>query len=171
VPYPPGTSNFHYETELVLAIGRQGRNIPPELAADYIYGYAIGFDMTRRDLQMVSGGLGHPWDTGKGFDFSAPISPICPSASIGHIDQGRIALEVNGKIRQDADIGQMIWKSHEIIAELSKLYLLQPGDLIFTGTPAGVGAVVPGDKLVATIDKLGELAIEITPPLQGPSNE
>lgn len=165
VPYPPGTSNYHYETELVLAIGKEGRNISPAAAADYIYGYAIGLDMTRRDLQMASGGLGHPWDTGKGFDFSAPLSPIHPVSSVGHIDAGRIALAVNGQTRQEADINQMIWKSPEIISELSKLYLLRPGDLIFTGTPAGVGAVVPGDKLVASIANLGELAIEIVPAL------
>jgi len=165
VPYPPGTGNYHYETEMVLAIGKSGRNIPVEKAAAYIYGYAIGFDMTRRDLQMASGGLGHPWDTGKGFDFSAPLSAIHPVTEVGYIDSGRIALTVNGETRQDADINQMIWKGPEIVAELSKLYLLQPGDLIFTGTPAGVGAVVPGDKLVATIAGLGELAIEISPAL------
>lgn len=165
VPYPPVTRNFHYETELVLAIGKAGRNIPAAQAADHLFGYAIGFDMTRRDLQTASGGLGHPWDTGKGFDYSAPVSPIHPAATVGHIDQGRICLHVNGELRQDADISQMLWKNREIIAELSKLYLLQPGDLVFTGTPAGVGAVVPGDKLVAAIDGLGELAIEITGPL------
>lgn len=164
VPYPPGTKNYHYETELVLAIGKGGRNIPPARALDHIFGYAIGFDMTRRDLQMASGGIGHPWDAGKGFDYSAPLAPIVPADSIGHPVSGRIVLEVNGTLRQDADLSELIWKPNEIVAELSKLFLLQPGDLIFTGTPAGVGPVVPGDRLVATIDGLGTLAIEIAEP-------
>lgn len=164
IPYPPGTKNYHYETELVMAIGKEGRNISAENAADYIYGYAIGFDMTRRDLQTASGGLGHPWDTGKGFDHSAPVSSIYPASVAGNMENGRITLSVNGELKQDADLSQLIWKSNEIIAQLSRLYLLKPGDLIFTGTPAGVGAVLPGDKLLATIEKLGELSIEITEP-------
>jgi len=164
IPYPPGTKNYHYETELVLAIGKEGRNISAENAAEYIYGYAIGFDMTRRDLQTAFGGLGHPWDTGKGFDHSAPVSAIYPASNVGNMENGRITLSVNGELKQDADLSQLIWKSNEIIAQLSRLYLLKPGDLIFTGTPAGVGAVLPGDKLLATIEKLGELSIEITEP-------
>ena len=164
IPYPPGTKNYHYETELVLAIGKEGRNISAENAAEYIYGYAIGFDMTRRDLQTASGGLGHPWDTRKGFDHSAPVSAIYPASNVGNMENGRITLSVNGELKQDADLSQLIWKSNEIIAQLSRLYLLKPGDLIFTGTPAGVGAVLPGDKLLATIEKLGELSIEITEP-------
>jgi len=164
IPYPPGTKNYHYETELVLAIGKEGRNISAENAAEYIYGYAIGFDMTRRDLQTASGGLGHPWDTGKGFDHSAPVSAIYPASNVGNMENGRITLSVNGELKQDADLSQLIWKSNEIIAQLSRLYLLKPGDLIFTGTPAGVSAVLPGDKLLATIEKLGELSIEITEP-------
>jgi len=162
IPYPPGTSNYHYETELVLAIGKGGRQIPVETAEEHIFGYAVGFDMTRRDLQMRSGGLGHPWDTGKGFDHSAPISAISTAEQTGLLDHGRICLEVNGEIRQDADINQLIWKCSEIIAELSKLYLLKPGDLIFTGTPAGVGAVVPGDRLDAYVENVGSISIEIT---------
>lgn len=165
VPYPPGTKNYHYETELVLAIGKEGRNISAADAQQYIYGYAVGFDMTRRDLQMASGGLGHPWDTGKGFDYSAPVSAIVPAAVSGPVTSGRLCLTVNGEVRQDTDIANQIWKNAEIIAELSKLYLLKPGDLIFTGTPAGVGPVQPGDKLVASIEHVGELAIEITPGL------
>jgi len=164
VPYPPATINYHYETELVLAIGKEGRNISEDDAPESIYGYAVGFDMTRRDLQMGSGGIGHPWDTGKGFDKSAPVSAVYPASEVGHINSGRIHLEVNGETRQDADISQLIWKNNEIIAQLSRLFLLRPGDLIFTGTPAGVGAVVPGDKLVAKIENLGELAIEIVNP-------
>lgn len=162
VPYPPGTKNYHYETELVLAIGKAGKHISQASALDHIFGYAIGFDMTRRDLQMASGGLGHPWDSGKGFDYSAPVSAIYPVSDIGHLNTGSITCEVNGELRQNSDISDQIWKSHEIISELSKLFLLQPGDLIFTGTPAGVGPVLPGDKVVASIEKLGTLAIEIT---------
>ena len=165
IPYPPGTTNYHYEAELVIAIGKQGSNIHAEDVMSYIYGYAVGFDMTRRDLQISSGKLGYPWETGKGFDYSAPISPVYPLSEVGRIDSGRIALTVNGETRQDSDISDMIWKNHEIISELSRLFILQPGDLIFTGTPAGVGAVVPGDKLVASIEKLGEVAIEIVEPL------
>lgn len=164
VPYPPATKNYHYEVELVLAIGKAGRNIPAAQALDHIFGYAIGFDMTRRDLQMASGGLGHPWDTGKGFDHSAPVSAIHRAADTGHPASGRITLQVNGETRQDGDLGDLIWKSAEIIAELSRLYLLQPGDLIFTGTPAGVGAAKPGDRLVASIDGLGNLEVTITDP-------
>lgn len=165
VPYPPGTSNYHYEVELVLAIGKAGRNIPAQEAPGYIFGYAVGLDMTRRDLQMASGGLGHPWDTGKGFDYSAPVSAIHPVTEVGHIDHGRISLQVNGETRQDSDLSDQIWKNHEIVAALSRLYLLQPGDLIFTGTPAGVGPVLPGDRLIASIEKLGSLEVVITDPL------
>jgi len=162
IPYPPGTKNYHYETELVLAIGKGGSNISASDANDHIFGYAVGLDMTRRDLQMSSGGLGHPWDTGKGFDFSAPISLIHPAEQVGHINAGRIAVKVNGETRQDADVSDQIWKNPEIVSELSRLFTLQPGDLIFTGTPAGVGSVLPGDKLEASIDKLGILEITIT---------
>lgn len=165
VPYPSGTTNYHYELELVLAIGKEGRNIPSAEVMDYIYGYAVGFDMTRRDLQIAAGNQGYPWDTGKGFDHSAPISAITPVSEVGQIDSGRMMLSVNDEIRQDSDIGNMIWNSHEIISELSRLYTLKPGDLIFTGTPAGVGPVVPGDKLVASIEKLGDVTIEIIEPL------
>ena len=165
IPYPPGTNNYHYEVELVLAIGKEGRNITPETVKDYICGYAVGLDMTRRDLQMASGGLGHPWDAGKGFDDSAPIADIYPVSEVGHIESGFIRAEVNGELRQDGNIDDLIWKIDEIIPALSKLFLLRPGDLIFTGTPAGVGPVVPGDKVVASIEGLGKLAIEITAPL------
>jgi fumarylpyruvate hydrolase len=165
IPYPPGTKNYHYEVELVLAIGKEGRNIAAKDVPDYIYGYAVGLDMTRRDLQMASGGLGHPWDTGKGFDYSAPVSTIHPAAEVGPMDNGRISLQVNGETRQDSDLNDQIWKNHEIVAALSRLFLLQPGDLIFTGTPAGVGPVLPGDLLIASIEKLGSLEVEITDPL------
>lgn len=162
VPYPPGTSNLHYEGELVMAIGKGGANIAPENALDHVFGYALGLDMTRRDLQTAAGRVGHPWDTGKAFDFSAPVSPIVPVAQSGHFEQGPIKLWVNGELRQDADFNDLIWKNHEIISELSKLFTLKQGDLIFTGTPAGVGPVVAGDRIVLAIERLGELAVQIT---------
>ncbi|MEY3661277.1 MAG: fumarylacetoacetate hydrolase family protein [Pseudohongiellaceae bacterium] len=162
VPYPPGTNNLHYEGELVMAIGKGGRNIAPAEALDHVFGYALGLDMTRRDLQTAAGQVGHPWDTGKAFDFSAPLSPITPVAQCGHFASGRLQLTVNGQVRQDADFSDLLWKTQEIVSELSRLFLLQPGDLIFTGTPAGVGAVVPGDRIVLSIERLGELHALIT---------
>jgi fumarylpyruvate hydrolase len=162
MPFPPGTSNLHYEGELVMAIGKGGRNIAPESALEHVFGYALGLDMTRRDLQLAAGRIGHPWDTGKAFDASAPISPITPVADCGHLTRGSIKLWVNGQLRQDADLGDLIWRTHEIISELSKLFTLQPGDLIFTGTPAGVGPVVAGDRMKLAIEHLGELDVEIT---------
>lgn len=163
MPYPPGTNNLHYEGELVLAIGRGGRNIAPEAAAAHLFGYALGLDMTRRDLQTAAGRKGMPWDTGKAFDASAPVSAIVPVATTGLLGRGSIRLWVNGALRQDADLGDLIWKSNEIISQLSRLYELQAGDLIFTGTPAGVGAVRAGDRLRLAIEGLGELEVEITP--------
>jgi fumarylpyruvate hydrolase len=162
VPYPPGTSNLHYEGELVMAIGKGGANIAPANALDHVFGYALGLDMTRRDLQTAAGRVGHPWDNGKAFDFSAPLSSIMPLTQCGHFDEGSIKLWVNGELRQDADFNELIWKNNEIISELSKLYTLKQGDLIFTGTPAGVGPVVAGDRIVLVIDRLGELAVQIT---------
>lgn len=164
MPYPPGTTNLHYEGELVLALGKGGRNIAVDAAASHLFGYALGLDMTRRDLQTAAGRQGMPWDTGKAFDHSAPLSAITPLATCGELQRGSIQLWVNDKLRQDADLSDLIWKSHEIISQLSRLYELQPGDLIFTGTPAGVGAVVPGDKLRLAIAALGELQVEITKP-------
>lgn len=161
ITYPPQTENYHYEAELVIAIGTGGKNIPAADALKHVYGYAIGLDMTRRDLQLASSKLGQPWDTGKGFDDSAPLAPIFPVSDVGHFEAASITLAVNGEIRQDADIKQLIWKNHEIIAELSTYYTLQAGDLIFTGTPAGVGAVVKGDRIEARIDGLGSLEVEI----------
>jgi fumarylpyruvate hydrolase len=163
MPYPPATSNLHYEGELVLALGKGGRNIAAADAHAHLLGYALGLDMTRRDLQTAAGRQGMPWDTGKAFDCSAPLSAITPVAACGLLEQGSIQLWVNGKLKQDADLSDLIWKSHEIISQLSRLYELKAGDLIFTGTPAGVGAVVPGDRLRLAIAKLGELEVEITP--------
>jgi fumarylpyruvate hydrolase len=153
IPYPPRTGNLHHEIELVIAIGRAGRAISASGALDYVFGYAAGNDLTRRDLQNAAKKRGEPWDTSKAFDHSAPIAAIRP-ASLGHLDRGRIWLEVNGEPRQRGDIQDLIWKVPEIIAELSALYQLQPGDLIFTGTPAGVGPVKPGDRLEGGIDGL-----------------
>jgi fumarylpyruvate hydrolase len=162
MPYPPGTQNLHYEGELVIALGKGGRNIPPAQALKHVFGYALGLDMTRRDLQTAAGHKGHPWDTGKAFDHSAPLSAIVPVAQCGHFERGALKLWVNGELRQDADFQDLIWKNQEVISELSKLYTLQPGDLIFTGTPAGVGPVVVGDKIVLSIERLGQLEVTVT---------
>lgn len=162
MPYPPGTGKLHYEGELVIAIGKGGANIAANDALLHVYGYAAGLDMTRRDLQLAAATVGHPWDTGKAFDCSAPISPIVPVAECGHFADGSIKLWVNGQLRQDADFGDLIWKNNEVISELSKLYTLQAGDLIFTGTPAGVGPVVAGDRIELRIDRLPKLEVMIT---------
>ena len=161
VHYPPGTSNLHHEIELVVALQREDRNIAPARALEYVYGYAVGLDMTRRDLQFAARDLGRPWDFGKAFDESAPITAIHPVASHGHHSKGRIQLDVNGHTRQQADIADMIWNVPDTIAYLSQYYLLKPGDLIFTGTPAGVGAVQRGDKLVGKVEGLADLIVEI----------
>jgi len=162
VPYPPRTSNFHHEIELVIAIARGGRNIGKENALDHVFGYAVGNDLTRRDLQHASKQKGLPWDTSKGFDCSAPLSAIRP-ASRGHLSKGRIWLTVNGQLRQESDIAEMIWNVPEVIAELSTLFELKPGDLIFTGTPAGVGALQPGDRVEGGIEGLEPLRHTIVP--------
>lgn len=159
--YPPGTSNLHHEIELVVALHRGGSRIAVERALEHVYGYAVGLDMTRRDLQMQARDLGRPWDFGKAFDESAPITAIYPAASHGHHAAGRITLHVNGELRQQADLTDMIWNIPETIAFLSEYYRLQPGDLIFTGTPAGVGAVKPGDALVGAVEGVGELKVTI----------
>jgi len=161
LPYPPGTANLHYEGELVLAIGKGGTDIAPEQALEHVFGYALGLDMTRRDLQKTCSQRGQPWDTGKGFEHCAPLSAITPATVCGHLDRGAIQLWCNDALRQDADIGDMIWNPREIISTLSRLFTLREGDLIFTGTPAGVGAVVAGDRVVLRIAGLGELRVEI----------
>jgi fumarylpyruvate hydrolase len=157
VPYPSRTENFHYEVELVVAIGGAGRNIAVAQALSHVFGYAVGNDLTRRDLQAASKKKGSPWDTGKAFDASAPIGAIRP-ASLGHMERGRIWLNVNGETRQQSDIGEMIWSVSDIIAELSTLFELRAGDLIFTGTPAGVGPLKPGDRVECGIDGLDSLS-------------
>jgi fumarylpyruvate hydrolase len=153
IPYPPRTSNLHHEIELVVAIGRGGRDIHKDRALEHVFGYAAGNDLTRRDLQAAAKQKGLPWDTSKGFDCSAPVSAIRP-ASQGHLSRGRIWLAVNGQKRQESDLAEMIWTVPEMLAELSTLFELKPGDLVFTGTPAGVGALKPGDRIEGGIEGL-----------------
>jgi fumarylpyruvate hydrolase len=161
VPYPSRTSNLHHELELVVAIGTGGRDIELDRALGHVYGYAVGLDLTRRDLQFAAREQGRPWDVAKGFDHSAPMSAIRPAADMGHLEQGAIWLEVNGETRQRANLSEMIWSVPEIVAELSTYFELRPGDLIFTGTPEGVGPVRRGDSLVGGIDGLETLRITI----------
>jgi fumarylpyruvate hydrolase len=163
IPYPPSTSNFHYEIELVVAIGRGGRELDPVQALGHVFGYAAGNDLTRRDLQKTAKERGDPWDTAKGFDHSAPVAAIRP-ASLGQLSSGRIWLSVNGETRQQSDLSRMIWDVPHIIAALSRLYELQPGDLIFTGTPAGVGPLKPGDRIEGGIEGLEVLRNTIVAP-------
>ena len=163
IPYPPRTANLQYEIELVVAIGRAGRDIAPAKALEHVFGYAAGNDLTRRDLQTAAKQGGLPWDSGKGFDQSAPVAAIRPAAA-GHVARGRIWLNVNGAPRQDSDVSLMLWGVPQLIAELSSLYELTAGDLIFTGTPAGVGPVKPGDRLEGGIEGLEVLRNTIAPP-------
>jgi fumarylpyruvate hydrolase len=156
VAYPPATGNLQHEVELVVALGQGGADIPLERALDCVFGYAVGFDLTRRDLQGRAKEKGHPWDMGKGFDQSAPIGPIVPVAQCGHPVQGALWLRVNGALRQNGDLARMSWKVAEVIANLSRFVALAPGDLIFTGTPAGVSTVERGDVLEGGVDALGE---------------
>ena len=161
LPYPSQTANYHHEVELVVAIGKRGRDIAAADAGEHVWGYAIGFDMTRRDLQFALRDKGRPWELGKAFDQSAPIAPLIPVSRCGHPGNGRIWLEVNGKLKQQGDLGDLIWSVPETIAHLSKYFELCPGDLIFTGTPEGVGPVVKGDLVTGGIDGIGELSIRI----------
>jgi len=156
-PYPAKSEDVHHEMELVVALKSGGDNIPEDKALDCVFGYAAGLDMTRRDLQGQMKKAGRPWEIGKSFEHSAPCSALNPVSAIGHPDQGRVWLEVNGEVRQDGDINQLIWNVAESISFLSGLFTLIPGDLIFTGTPAGVGPVVKGDKLHGTIAGVGEI--------------
>jgi len=160
-PYPDKSEDVHYELELVVALASGGANIPEAGALECVFGYAVGLDMTRRDLQAQAKKLGRPWDVGKAFDFSAPCTAIVPAATIGHPDTGAVWLEVNDEPRQQGDLNQMIWKVPEIIAYLSGLFTLSPGDLIFSGTPAGVGAVARGDHLRGGVDGVGEIELSV----------
>ena len=162
IPYPSRTSDFHHEIELVVAIGKDGSNIAQAEALSHVYGYAAGLDMTRRDLQAVAKQAGRPWDMAKGFDFSAPIGTIEPASSVGHPDKGAISLSVNGVVRQRGDLGDQIWGVAETIAFLSQFVALKAGDLIMTGTPAGVGAVVAGDVLEGSIAGIGTVRTTIS---------
>lgn len=157
--YPPATQNLHHEIELVVALGRGGARVPVERALDLVYGYAVGLDMTRRDLQNAAKAAGRPWDMGKGFDRSAPISEVVPANAIGHPAAGAIWAKVNGVTKQTGDLSDQIWSVAETIAYLSGLVELAPGDLIFTGTPEGVGPVVAGDLVEGHIDGVGDLTV------------
>ncbi|MFK3664353.1 fumarylacetoacetate hydrolase family protein [Ochrobactrum teleogrylli] len=160
-PYPPKTEDVHHEIELVVALKTGGSDIPVEQALDHVYGYAVGIDMTRRDLQAVAKKAGRPWEVAKAFEHSAPCSAIAPVSDVGHPQSASISLSINGETRQSGDLNQMIWKVAETISYLSSLFELQPGDLIFTGTPAGVGPVQRGDHLVGKVDGVGSLSVTV----------
>ena len=162
-PYPSLTKNYHHEVELVAALKSGGANIPAEKTLEHVYGYALGLDMTRRDLQSAAKEQRRPWDLGKDFEQSAVLSEIVPASEIGHPAAGRIELRVNGEPRQSGDISELIHKVPEVIAHLSTFYHLQPGDLIYTGTPEGVGPVTPGDALAGTIAGVGTITLTIGP--------
>lgn len=161
VAYPPATANLHHEVELVVALGAGGANVAVDRAPGLIFGYAVGLDLTRRDLQAKAKEKGHPWDMGKGFDQSAVAGPVMPAAVCGHPQSGRIWLTVNGRLRQDGNLAAMMWKIPEIIANLSTLVRLEAGDLIYTGTPAGVGPLLRGDVLEAGVDGVASLRARI----------
>ena len=161
VPYPPGTNNYHYELELVLVIGAPVFRVPADQALDSVFGYACGLDMTRRDLQVAAREQRRPWDLGKDVEQSAVLAEIVPAADVGHPVAGRIELRVNGEVKQHSDISQLIHKVPELIAHLSNFYHLHPGDVIYTGTPEGVGPVQPGDRIEGVIDGVGAIALTI----------
>ncbi len=161
VVYPPRTENLHYEIELVVAIGKGGSGIAVADAREHIFGYAVGIDLTRRDLQHAAKADGGPWDTAKSFEQAAPISAIHAATEVGHPRAGRIWLSVNGEMRQEADLSAMIWSIDEAVADLSTFFTLRPGDLLFTGTPAGVGAVNRGDQLAGGVERVATLDIEL----------
>jgi fumarylpyruvate hydrolase len=163
VAYPPETANFHYEAELVVIIGNGGTNLTKDSALDHVWGYAIGNDLTRRDLQLKAREQGRPWDWGKAFDRSAVVGPVHPVAQVGHLSKAAISLTVNGTTKQNADIADLIWSVPEIISILSHSITLQPGDIIMTGTPEGVGAMVPGDVCEVSIAGLGKISTTIGP--------
>ena len=160
-PYPTMTEDVHHEIELVVALKKGGDDIPEDQALDCVYGYAVSLDMTRRDLQGQMKKQGRPWEIGKAFEHSAPCGPIVPASEIGHPDHGAIWLKINGEMRQEGDLNQMIWKVPEMITYLSRLFTLQPGDIIMSGTPAGVGPVVRGDKMLGFVEGVGELSVAV----------
>ncbi|MES0100943.1 fumarylacetoacetate hydrolase family protein [Mesorhizobium sp. M0019] len=166
IPYPPLTQNLHHEIELVVAIGGAGFRIRRERALDHVWGYGVGVDLTRRDLQDKAKKAARPWDWSKAFDRSAPCGPLVPAQKSGHPDKGRIWLEVDGEIRQDGDLAELIWPVPDIVSICSEALELKPGDLIFTGTPAGVGAVGPGEKITGGVDGIGEIELTIGQPIR-----
>jgi fumarylpyruvate hydrolase len=160
-PYPPQTGNYHFEIEMVVALSKGGRDIPVEQALDHVFGYAVGLDMTRRDLQDEAKQLRRPWELGKSADLSGPVGPIHPASRVGHPSNGSISLSVDGTIKQKADLSDMIWSVAEQIAYLSSYFELAPGDVIFSGTPEGVGAVVQGQTMVGAVEGLGEIRLRV----------
>jgi fumarylpyruvate hydrolase len=162
IEYPPQTANYHYEMEFVVAIGKAGFNVNEDQAESLIFGYACGLDMTRRDLQLKARETGRPWDLGKDFEESSILAPIVPIAKTGVLTEGKIELAVNGEIKQSSDLNLLIWNVREIIAHLSKFYHLQPGDLIYTGTPDGVGPVIKGDHITGSISNIGKIDFKIS---------
>ena len=160
-PYPPQTQDVHFEMEMVVALKSGGIDIKEDKALDHVYGYGLGLDMTRRDLQGEAKKMGRPWEIGKAFERSAPMSELVLASEIGHLDHGRVTLSVNGQIRQDGDLNQMIWKVPEMISYLSRFYDIAAGDLIMSGTPAGVGAIQRGDVLVGSIENLGSFTVTV----------
>ncbi len=162
IPYPPETRNFHHEMELVVVVGAPGFRVPPERAHDLVYGYACGLDLTRRDLQLAAREKGRPWDLGKDFENAAVVSDIAPMPGV-LLERGAIALAVDGVVKQSSDLSQLIWGVRDILADLSLFYHLAPGDLIFTGTPEGVGPLKPGDRLEGRIEGVGTIALTIGP--------
>lgn len=163
IAYPAETANFHYEAELVVAIAKGGRNIAEADALSHVYGYATGLDMTRRDLQFEARDKGRPWDTGKNVEQSSPLGIIHAASEVGHLSSGRIALTVNGGVKQDGDLNELIWDVPEVIAYVSRFYRLEQGDLIYTGTPAGVGAVVEGDEIIVSVAGLSDCTVTVGP--------
>jgi fumarylpyruvate hydrolase len=160
-PYPPMTANYHHEIEMVVCLASGGKNIPESEALNHVFGYAVGLDMTRRDLQDEAKQLRRPWETGKSADFSGPVGPIHPVSAVGHPDRGRIAVSVDGEVRQQADLSDMIWSVAEQIAILSKFYELKAGDVIFSGTPEGVGKVERGALMEGSIEGLGSIRLKV----------
>ena len=163
VPYPPSTNDMHHEIELVVALKAGGKDIDAAQALDLVWGYGVGLDLTRRDLQAVAKDAGRPWDMAKGFDASAPCSALHPVSDVGHPAQARIWLEVNGALRQEGNLDEMIWPIADVIASLSRLVTLAPGDLIYSGTPSGVGALQPGDRVRGGVDGVDTFELTIAP--------